>query len=247
VANIPVNSSQFQGFIKFKTPNVAGRTVFILRIALVDEKDQGIYQNEFEFEVFPGTAVNKVKVFVMGKDGGKAEQLAQQAEYSIVRTAENADVILVDDFTKYQASEKQINELVKRGKKVLFLELTAQKYPIANTTVNIEKTGMSDFYFVSPATGHPLVKNFKPFDFRLWYNGKEGLIAPLLANTIVSGDWTPVLLSTASNWSEDNGAAMAAAELKYGKGVFRICEVKLVDRIQYNPTAMLFMNKMANE
>jgi len=246
-ANIPGNSSQFQGFIKFKTPDVASRTIFILRTALVDEKDSSKYQSEFEFEVFPRSEVKKEKVFVLGKAGWNAEQLARQAEYFIVSSAENADVILVDDFTKYLAAEKQINELVKQGKKVLFIELTAQKYPIVNTTVTIEKTGMSDFYFVSPATGHPLVKNFKPFDFRLWYNGKEGIIMPLLAYTIVSSDWTPVLLSTASNWSEDNGAVMAAAELKYGKGVFRICEVQLVDRIQYNPTALLFMNKMVNE
>jgi hypothetical protein len=144
------------------------------------------------------------------------------------------------------AAEKQINDLVKKGKKVVFLELTAQKYAIANTKITVEKTGMSDFYFVSPATGHPLVKVFKPFDFRLWYNGKEGLITPLLVYTIVSSDWTPVLLSTASNWSEDNGTAMAAAELKYGKGVFRICEVQLVDRIDFNPTALIFLNNLIN-
>jgi hypothetical protein len=243
-ANIPVNSSQFQGFIKFKTPDVASRTIFILRTALVDEKDQSRYQNDFEFEVFPVYAVKKEKVFVMGKAGGTVEKLTQQAQCSIVPSVETADVILVDDFTKYLADEKHINELVKQGKKVVFLELAAQKYPIANTTVMIEKTGMSDFYFVSPATGHPLVKNFKPFDFHLWYNGKEDLIAPLLAYTIASADWTPILLSTASNWSEDNGTAMAAAELKYGKGVFRICEVQLVDRIDFNPTALIFLNNL---
>jgi hypothetical protein len=39
---------------------------------------------------------------------------------------------------------------------------------------------------------------------------------------------------------------MAAGELKYGKGVFRICEVELVDRIDYNPTALIFLNSLLN-
>jgi hypothetical protein len=213
----------------------------------VNEKGENTCQNEFGFEVFPKPVLSKKKVFVLGKTDGKAAQLAQQSGYLMASSVETADVIIVDDFTKYTASEKQINELVSNGKKVVFIELPAQYYQIANTTVAVEKTSMGDYYFVSPSTGHLLVKNFKPFDFSLWYNGKDGLIMPILANTIVAPDWKPILSSGASNWVADKGPVMAAAELKHGKGVFRICEVQLVDRITYNPTAFLFLNKMLNE
>jgi len=73
------------------------------------------------------------------------------------------------------------------------------------------------------------------------------LIMPVLAYTISAPDWKPILSSGASNWVADKGSVMAVAELKHGKGVFRICEVQMVDRLKYNPTAYQFLNKILNE
>ena len=56
---------------------------------------------------------------------------------------------------------EQVNKLVNLGKTAIFLELKAQQYKIANTIVAVEKTSMGDYYFVSPETGHPLVKRFQ--------------------------------------------------------------------------------------
>ena len=55
------------------------------------------------------------------------------------------------------------------------------------------------------------------------------------------------LSSGNSNWLGDKGTVMAAGELKYGKGVFRICELQLLDRIKSNPTAFDFFMKMLGE
>jgi hypothetical protein len=112
--------------------------------------------------------------------------------------------------------------------------------------VAVEKTSMGDYYFVSPETGHPLVKSFKPFDFRFWCDAKKGLIEPILPCTFSAHDWDPILSSGATDWVSDKGAVMAAGELKYGKGVFRICEVELVDRLAFNPTALTFFNNLLN-
>jgi hypothetical protein len=246
-ARIPVNSSQFQGFLKFKAPNLTSRTAYTLRIALVNEKGESTCQNEFKFDVFPKIRPMGKKVYVLGESGGKAAQLVQQAGYQQALSAETADVVLVDNYAKYVKAETQINELVYRGKKVVFIELSAQNYHIAGTNVSVEKNNMGDYYFVSPATGHPLMKNSNPFDFSMWYNGKEGYITPILAYTISGPEWTPILSSGASNWVADKGTVMVAAELKYGKGLFRICEVQLVDRIKYNPTAFGFLDKILSK
>jgi hypothetical protein len=245
-ANIPTNSSRFQGFIKWKTPHVSNRTTYTLLAALVNEKEESTYQNKFEFEVFPKPDKSGKKVFVAGNSNGKAEQLIQQAGCNKASSIETADVILIDDFTKYAKDANKINELVFHGKTVLFIELGAQQYDIANTTVSVEKTSMGDYYFVSPETGHPLVKNFKPFDFRFWYDEKKRLIEPIIAYTISAPGWAPILSSGATNWLADKGTVMAAGELKYGKGVFRLCEVQLVDRIDYNPSALIFLNALLN-
>ena len=240
-ANIPENSSRFQGFLKFKTSIVSKRTAFTIRIALVNEKGESTCQNEFEFDVFPKPDTSKRKIFVLGQTNGKAANLVNQAGYKRASSVETADVILVDDFAKYKEVKKDINELVNQGKTVVFIELPEENYQIAGTKVSIKKTSMGDYYFASPATGHPLMKNFKPFDFNMWYNGSEGYITSILANTISAPEWTPILSTGASNWVADKGTVMAAAELKYGKGLFRICELQLVDRIKFNPTAFDFL------
>ena len=243
-ANIPVNSSQFQGFLKFKAPIVVSRTSYTVRIAIINEKGESTCQNEFEFDVFPKHVLPKNLVFVLGETVGKAIQLVQQAGYPMAKSAETADVILVDDFSKYTQAEKKVNELVIKGKTVVFIELPAQQYQIAGTKVSVEKTTMGDYFFVSPGTAHPMMKNFKPFDFNMWYNGQKGYIEPILAHTISAPEWSPILSSGASNWVADKGTVAAAAELKFGKGFFRICELQLVDRITYNPTAFSFLDKL---
>ena len=243
-ASIPENSSRFQGFLKFKAPAVASRTMYTLRIALMNEKGESIGQNEFELDVFPKHGQLKKLVYVLGQGNSKAAQLVQQAGYYKALSIEAADVIIVDDFAEYKQIEKQVNELVNQGKIVVFMELPTQQYLIAGTKLSIEKTTMGDYYFASPGTGHPIMKNFKPFDFSMWYNEEKGYIEPILAYTISAPDWKPILSSGASNWISDKGTAMAAAELKYGKGKFRISEVQLVDRIKSNPSALNFLHKL---
>lgn len=245
-AQILVNSSKFQGFVRWKTPDVSSRTAYTLRIVLADEKGESKYQNKFEFEVFPKPPESKKKIFVIGKSDGKAEQLVRQAGCLKAALIETADVIIIDDFAKYAEAANDVNNLVNTGKTAIFLELGAAQYNIANSVVSVEKTSMGDYYFVSPQTGHPLVKNFKPFDFRYWYDGKKKLIEPLLAYTVSAPGWNPVLSSGATNWIGDRGSVMAAGELKYGKGVFRICEVELIDRVDFNPTALIFLNNLLN-
>ncbi len=245
-ANTPINSSQFQGFLKFKIPPVSTRTAYTLRMALVNEKGESVYQNNFAFEAFPPIAPLKKSVYILGEEDGKAAALLQQANYTIAASITTADALLIDDFSKYKINETQINALAAAGKTVVFLELPAQQYSIANTNVLVQKNSMGDYFFASPGTGNPLVKSNHPFDFNMWYNGREGYITPLLGFTFSAKEWKPILESGNSNWVNDNGTAMAAGELKYGKGVFRICELQLIDRIKYNPTAFLFLNKLLN-
>jgi hypothetical protein len=244
VADIPENSSGFQGFIKYKMPDVTKRTSFLLRTSLVNEKGKSISQNEFPLELFPRSEMASSKVFILGSPEGKAFQFASQTKSVLVKTPQEANVILIDDYSKYAAMEASINSLVYEGKIALFLELPEQQLTIANSKVTIEKTAMGDYYFVSPVTGHPMVKDFKPFDFNMWYNSKRGLITPILSYTIAAPEWKSILSSGASNWSSDKGTVMAAGEQKYGKGVFRICELKLTDRMETNPTAHLFADKL---
>jgi len=246
-ASIPKNSSQFQGFFKYRTTNVKARTSYLLRTAILDEKGISIHQNSFAFDVFPKAKKVFKTVFVAGPSDGKATQLMNQYGAEITTTLPEADVVIIDNFESYKAIQSQVDEQVKQGKVALFLELPANNYTIANTEVNVEKTAMGSYYFVSSQTKNPMVSMFKAFDFRFWYHEQSGVIAPILSFTLTAKNWTSILTSGSSNWLGDKGTVMAAAELKYGKGVFRICELKLLDRINTNPTAQIFLTNLLNK
>jgi len=246
-ADIQVNSPRFQGFLKFEIPAVRKRTAYVLRMELVDENMKTVYQNDFAFDAFPNPAPLKRSVYILGAANGKATTLSQQAGYTIASSMTTADALLIDDFSKYKMDEGRIDALVAAGKTAVFLELPAQQYSIANTMVSVQQNSMGDYFFASPCTANPLVKDNHPLDFNMWYNGREGYITPLLGCTFSAKEWQPILASGNSNWLSDSEHTMAAGELKYGKGVFRVCELQLVDRIKYNPTAFLFLSKLTKQ
>lgn len=109
----------------------------------------------------------------------------------------------------------------------MLLELPAGDYRIGAGDVKVERTTMGEYYFASPEVPHPLMKAFKPMDFKMWYDPAAGYVQPLLGHTVSAPGWTPLLLSGNSSWVEDRGPVMAACELRHGKGLFRISEVKL--------------------
>jgi hypothetical protein len=244
-AQIPVDSAQFQGFFRWRAPAVQRRTTFIWRAALFNEKGESVNQNEFAFDVFPASKPAAKKIFVLGS--ARIAQLAQEAGYRVTKNRSDADVILVDSYEAYRSQQTLFDSLVNRGRKLLFVGLPAGAYTIGGTAVTVDKTTMGDYYFVSPGTGHPLVRDFRPFDFDLWYDGSTDRIEPLIANTVTAAGWTPVLSSGNSNWVADRGPVMAAAEYKYGKGVFRISEVELNNRVKYDPTAALFFHNLIEQ
>jgi hypothetical protein len=78
----------------------------------------------------------------------------------------------------------------------------------------------------------------------MWYNARKGVISPILSFTITAPDWKAILLSGKVNSVPESGDVMAAGELKYGKGVFRIYELQLSDRMGTNPAAQIFTGKL---
>ena len=104
---------------------------------------------------------------------------------------------------------------------------------------------MGDYYFVSPETGHELVKWARPLDFKFWYNEKEGLITPFIGKVFKADGWSPILTSGLTTWeSRDNGTYLAVAEKRSGKGKYIICQLRLNDRVNTNPVARKFAYKL---
>ncbi len=241
-ADIPQNDSRFQGFIGFEAPKVTKRTVYQLRISLNDASGTPIHQNVETIEIFPELKKSAVKLYAVGD---QAVVLASGLGIACVPSLQEAQVMLCSDWTAYEEHQEQIDAWVAAGGKLVLLELPAGDYRIGTDEVKVEQTTMGEYYFVSPKVAHPLMKAFKPMDFKMWYDPAVDYVQPLLGCVVSAPGWTPLLLSGNSNWVDDKGSVMAACELRYGKGLFRISEVKLAGRT-INPVASYFADMLIN-
>ncbi|MDY7396893.1 glycoside hydrolase family 2 TIM barrel-domain containing protein [Aureibaculum sp. 2210JD6-5] len=245
-AQIKEHGSKFQGHIVTDAPKVNTRSQFQLRLALFDEAGKGVSESKIDLDIFPKNETDKnTNVFVASND----ETILQILSDLDVKPSNNkstSSTILVSNFEDYQENKSEYDKLVEQGARLIFLELPAGEHEVGDEKVTIENTIMGKYYFVNPVTGHPLVEDFKPFDFKFWYHEEKKLVRPLLESMVrVENDaWSTILKTGKTTWVDIKGEYAAAAELKKGKGAFIICQLQLANRLKTNPTARLFASRL---
>ncbi len=135
----------------------------------------------------------------------------------------------------------------KNGKTILIQTLLPGNYEINGTEIKVKPCGMRPLHFVSRKTKHPLVKDFTPYDFRLWYEENEDCMTPFLRYTFLAEGMKPILTSgnslKGSAWGQKLYPALACAELPLGKGKIIINEVELDSHLK-NPVALRFYHRL---
>ena len=225
-------------------PKVNKRTSYTLRLGLFDENGKGISESTIDLDVFPKQMDKPLMLFASSSEKGVATGLLNELKVSSTKNFTSANTIIIDNFEWYQKNKNEIDALVKNGKSVLFLELKKGEYAIGNSKVTVENTAMGSYYFASPTTGHSIVKDNKPMDFKFWYHEEKGLVAPFLNTVFIANDWIPIISSGSTNWVGDKGNALAVAEINHEKGKFRVCQLQLNNRLSTNPTARIFVERL---
>lgn len=235
-ACISACDSVFQGFVDFHAPQVTERTVLQIQAALAAENGTLIDSCEFAVEVFPAREQGETSVCILGEENAEFENALNLRKTAL----EEAGAILVTDYDFYRADEARILRYVEAGAKLIFLELPAGTYEIAGGTVRVKNCSMLPLHFASRATGHPLVAENRPDDFKYWYDEAAGYITPLLYSTLEAEGYTPILFSGNQDRTGSWQQVSAAAERTFGKGTIRLCQLCLTGRLTGNPTAKLF-------
>lgn len=245
-AIIESNLSTFQGYIAFDAPKVSSRKDYTLRIQVCDEKGNVINENDMFVEIFPVIKKAAKKVY-LAEDNNPIKEDLIYIGAEITKDISQADVIIMSDYETYNNQISILNAEVEKGKKILFMEIKPGEYDLLGKKVLIAPTVMGKYYFANPRTDHPMMKNYKDFDFKCWYNPAEGYFTPLLYNTIIAPDLTTVVATGTTTWTEAATSMGAVSELEHGKGAFRICEITLAGRTKTNPTAALFLNDLISK
>ncbi len=245
---IPENSAAFQGYLSFDVPKINQRTKAIVQLGIFNEQGICINSSNLELDLFPKPENMLKKVFIIGSADGKATQLASETGCTIVRDMNLANAMLIDDFTRFALIAEQAEDFVKKGGRVIFLELPAGSYSIGGTTVNVSKTIMGDYFFAQITPELLKDKRFQSKDFFLWYDQKAGYINPIISNIFKAERWKPLLTSGLCNWGkEDPSGYSVVGEKRSGKGAYYISEIMLSGRVKENPAGWLLFNRMVND
>jgi hypothetical protein len=226
-----------------------------VRVGLKDRAGKTIHSNRQLVSVFPRPAAvpatDRPRAVVVGAEGGPAATLCRglglrEVSPAAAKGLGGGVVFLVDDWAAYRRSARAVRAAAQAGATVVFLELPPGTYdPVGEpgASVDVKRTGMGEFFFVSRSTGHALVTGFQTEDFKFWYDPKEDCAMPLIGAVLLAPGWSQILGSGVVSWGADGGPAQAAVERREGEGVIRICQVRLA-RMLVNPVAMLFARRL---
>lgn len=159
-----------------------------------------------------------------------------RTDYSIkVFLLDSANVTLADQefcFTVFKDVE-----VPKETETVLITNLENGMHKIAGETVEVKRIPMGrNKYFLSRKTGHPVVAEFKPKDFWMWYDKQEDRITPLARQCFIAEGFRPILICNGSF----SPCTVVGEKLYEGKR-YVIC---LADLRQENPIAKRFLRNL---
>ena len=250
-ATVPACAAAAQGLVRFTLPKVAARTTVSIRLALAGKDGRILTDTAQEIEIFPvqvAESAAKKRAFILGGKTGPAATLAKELGLACTFTGTPAasDVILTDDHTAFAKQRATVEKAVKAGATALLLELPPGNHAVAGDTLTIVPGGMGQRHFADCQTGHPLVQGLQPYDCWFWHDAAVGYPTPLLANVLdpAPTGWNTILASGNGSWATAWRSVPAAAEKRLGKGVIRVCQVRLVNRTQTNPAAAILARRL---
>lgn len=233
------NAATFQGLLSFNAPETATRKTIAAHLAIVSKDGQTLNDTKFEIDIFPERKpLLNSNVSIHGRDGLAEELDANQVQ--------DDATILISDMSKLRDNLDELLEKVAAGSRLVILELDPGEYQFGEHTVSVKTSTFNSLHFASRRTGHPLVADFQPHDFKHWYDPTQDRIAPFLHNTFVCDTAKPILLSGNTDENGEWTSALAAAELLHGKGSILISQTRLKGLTRANPPAYQFAQRLIN-
>ena len=228
-----------QGVIEIILPDYHERSRLIIGATLLNAANTPMHSTEMQLGVFPGSSGVDGTVYLFG-NSDFGESLLRSLGFKPSQNLQEANTILVADVNRYLTYPQEVDRAVRHGATAVFLPLPPGNHDIGKTRVKVRRAGMGSRHFVSCASHHPIVRDFKPDDFKFWFDEALGYVSPILDTVLEADGWTPILLSGDGAWDRAWRDVPVAAERLSGMGSLRICQVDWVNRIHTNPAAKLF-------
>ena len=243
-AEAGASDSQCMGRIPVRTKKASGKA--LVRAAVQNKEGVILHTNQVEITVYEDNGFHTGRqVIVPGVDGNAFRLLKDLGIDPVpLENAGMESIILVDDYNEYLNYKEEIDLIVQKGGRLIFLELEPGTYQAAGREFTVKNSAMLPMNFVSNATGHPMAQGFGKKAFWNWYDKEADMITPILSSTVSGAGMRPILTSgnTDENGNWQTAPAVVEAACQYGMVV--VCQLKLSGRTKENPVAKLFFEKL---
>ena len=240
IADIASCAPKVQGVINVIVPEVEKRGRLVCAVTLIGTNGEPLHDHELALLAFPRPSLVETPVRFFRPN----EETLQLIHKLGLNVSDSASTIVLSSYEEYQSERSVIDHAVRNGSTVVFLKLPCGNFDVGGTALEVRKAGMGPRHFVSAHTGHPIVSDFEPGDFRFWHSDRLGYVKPILLTVLEGGDWTPILQSGDGGWLRPWGYTPAAVERRDGMGKWRVCQIELADTVATTPTAALFARRL---
>lgn len=186
--------------------------------------------------------VDKRKVYTLKAFLFKGKELItyNTIDFDVYPSCEISNEIIVKNINNITTNDL---DKVNDGA-VLFIDKpTAGEYTILNDKIEVKESGMSPIHFASRKTSHKWIKEFTPYDFRMFYSSETDSIKPLADCTFSSSSFNEVLVSRNMNDNGDWIPTMLLGEKSHGKGKIIVSEISYNQMIE-NPAGKMLLNNI---
>jgi Glycosyl hydrolases family 2, sugar binding domain/Glycosyl hydrolases family 2, TIM barrel domain/Glycosyl hydrolases family 2 len=254
-AEVPSLTSEFQGYFRYKAPEVTGRERLAIRLGLKDPSGRLVHDSTFEVDIFPAfdkAANSATETAIVGGLDDRAWKLAQNLglkPHPFSPAQEHAPIALVDDVDAFEMVRNGIFRFTSEGGTAVFLEQKAGTvWRLEKGEVAVKELGGREF--VSRKTGHPLVAGFQSFDFAYWYDAPKGYIE-YVTTTYLEGEGLAPILQIAKmvklgQPEAHRNVVPVAGELRLGKGSIIVSQLKASERVRHEPAAAAYFQAIVN-
>ena len=237
----PACAPECLGHLNVQVPEVATRSRLVVGITLLDAAGTPVHNHDLTFAAFPARQSQGGKVWAPSQP---ASPLLQSLGLCTTDSVSDASVVFINNPAALELHRAEIQKAVSEGATAVLLNLPPGEYRFGSRALQVREAGMGPRHFVSRNTGHPMVEGFEPNDFRFWFHQSLNRVAPLLHTVVEADGWSPILLSGDGGWTKEWDYMPAAAEVRDGKGLWRICQVTLPDCVESNPAAWIFASRL---
>jgi hypothetical protein len=247
-ASIPSYGAAFQGYFRPVAPKVSKRETFRVRAGLKGPGGTVVHDTTLEVEVFPPPRANsRLKIGVVGREGGRAWKLAQSLGATPILFAPDAKLALVDSPEALDPLRAALSAWVSKGGVALFLEQpTGTVWNPGADPVRV--AALRSVEFVSRKTGHPLVAAAQPFDFAWWYDPDKDYFEYLATTYLDGPHLVPILISgvpaTAGDPNPKPRTVVVAAERRHGQGTMIFSQIRASERTKVEPPARAYFQSI---